>query len=151
MNAIIAIALAAVVSTSGCASTQRRSRPICRPFVSVCCAYGAAKYTAPVSPQEGCEEGCGCNGTGEERSGDDLEVVACRCPETCKCKAGNSSEIPNGSPASKQETPAPAVKTIKEPPLVPVAPKQAGNRVECINGQCYIVEPSGRRYRIIRR
>lgn len=143
------IMLIALVSTLGCSvEVETSQRPLTRPFVSVTMAFGSMGYEKPpVSPQEGCEEGCGCNGTGEERSGDGLAVVACRCPETCECKASNLSEAPNSSPATKQETSTPAA----DPPLVPLAPKQAGNRIECVGGQCYLVEPGGKRYRIIRR
>ena len=122
--------LIALVSTIGCSvEVETRQRPTTRPFVSVTMAFGAMGYEQPpVSPQEGCEEGCGCNGTGEERSGDGLAVVACRCPETCECKAA------------------------REPPIVPIPqPAAAGNRIECVGGQCYLVEPSGKRYRIIKR
>lgn len=119
-----------LVSTLGCSQPRRAERPICRPFVSVTFAY-CARRAPPVSPQTGCEEGCKCNGTGEERSGDGLAVVACRCPESCECKEA------------------------KDPPLVPVSPAPAAakqtSRMECVDGQCYIVEPDGTRYRVIRR
>lgn len=109
-----------LVSTLGC-SVQTGTFPDQRPFVAVTFAYGSAAYKAPVS---GCEEGCGCNGTGKETSGDGLAVVSCRCPESCECKAAA----------------APA------PPLVPI-PQPS---IECVNGQCWLVEPDGRRYRIVK-
>lgn len=77
---VITIALLA----TGC--TQTSSTEDSRPFVSVTFAYGARSLGRPVSPQDGCDEGCQCNGTGEERSGDGLAIVACRCPDTCDCK-----------------------------------------------------------------
>ena len=82
MTRLVAM-LGVIVSTVGCV---RDDSPICRPFVSVTFAYGSRSLSKPVTPQEGCEAGCGCNGTGEERSGDGLAVVACRCPDTCDCK-----------------------------------------------------------------
>jgi len=130
-----------LVSTLGCAQPRRSERPICRPFVSVTFAYCARSLdrAPPVSPETGCEEGCKCNGTGEERSGDGLAVVACRCPESCDCKQSVSPEPP----------------AKKDPPLVPVSPPPAAakqtSRMECVDGQCYIVEPDGTRYRVIRR
>ena len=104
---------------------------------------------APDVPSEGCVDGCACNGTGREKTGDGLSTVDCRCPDGCDCKPSNSPEIPDSSPASKQETPAPVAETVDDPPLVPVAPKQSSGRVECRNGTCYWVE-GGRRYRIVR-
>ena len=100
----------------------------------------------PDVPRDGCVDGCTCNGTGREKTGDGLSTVDCRCPDGCDCKA---SEIPNSSPATKQETPAPVVENVDDPPLVPVAPKQSSGRIECRNGQCYWIE-NGRRYRVIR-
>ncbi len=133
------VMLGVLVSTLGCAQPRRVERPVCRPFVSVTFAYCSRSLdrAPPVLPSSGCVEGCGCNGTGEERSGDGLAVVACRCPESCECKQ------------AKETAPPP----VEEPPLVPVppAPAKATSRMECVNGQCYIVEPNGRRYRVIRR
>ena len=105
----------------------------------------------PNEPKEGCVAGCGCNGTGKEKSGDGLAVVNCRCDDDCECKASNSSEIPNSPPAPKQETPAPVVETVEEPPLVPVAPKQSSGRIECRNGTCYWIDnETGMRYRVVK-
>lgn len=127
----IVLLLGVLISTLGCSQPRRAERPICRPFVSVTFAYCARSLSEPVSPQAGCEAGCGCNGTGEEKSGDGLAVVSCRCPESCECKQA------------------------EEPPLVPVSPAppppEKTSRMECVNGQCYIVEPDGTRYRVIRR
>ena len=100
--------------------------------------HNLPKAPTPDVPSEGCVDGCTCNGTGREKTGDGLSTVDCRCPDGCKCKA-----------ATKQEMPTPAVKTVDEPPLVPVAPKQAGGYMECRNGTCYWIE-NGKRYRVIR-
>lgn len=81
-----------VVLASGC-SRQADLQP----FVAVAGSYSLLEPSAaPLPPHDACEEGCGCAGTGRERSGDDLETIACRCPESCKCKAGRqvSASIP---------------------------------------------------------
>lgn len=116
-------------------------------YAAVVCQPKAAPTPAP--PIEGCVEGCTCNGTGREKTGDGLSTVDCRCPDGCECKAGNSQEMLDSSSASKQETTAPVAKAVDEPPLVPVAPKQSSGRIECRNGTCYWIE-GGRRYRIVR-
>ncbi len=54
--------------------------------------YGAltvrnpAPQPTPDGPSEGCVDGCRCNGTGREKTGDGLSEVDCRCPPTCDCK-----------------------------------------------------------------
>lgn len=111
--------------------------------------HNLPKAPTPDVPSEGCVDDCTCNGTGREKTGDGLSTVDCRCQDGCECKASNSPEIPDSSPATKQETPTPAAKTVDEPPLVPVAPKQAGGYMECRNGTCYWIE-NGKRYRVIR-
>jgi hypothetical protein len=40
----------------------------------------------PDTPAEGCVEGCRCNGTGREKTGDGLSEVDCRCAADCECK-----------------------------------------------------------------
>lgn len=56
-------------------------------------AYGSyavmeGKRLPPPSPvADGCTEGCRCNGTGRERTGDGLSESECRCPDSCKCKS----------------------------------------------------------------
>jgi hypothetical protein len=112
---------------------------------TACILFDLSDAPSPDVPIEGCVDGCTCNGTGREKTGDGLSTVDCRCPDGCDCK---SSEIPNSS-ASKQETPTPVAETVDEPPLVPVAPKQSSGRIECRNGTCYWIE-GGRRYRIVR-
>jgi hypothetical protein len=62
----------------------------------------------PDTPAEGCVEGCRCNGTGREKTGDGLSEVDCRCAADCECKPKN------------EPTPA-------EPPVVPIQ-EQAKHR-----------------------
>lgn len=85
----------------------------------------------PDKPREGCVEGCRCNGTGKERTGDGLAVVNCRCPDDCSCKA----------------TP----QNARSEPLVPVPQKTPdGGHLECEGGVCYWVDDStGARYRVV--
>ena len=86
----------------------------------------------PDTPAEGCVEGCRCNGTGRERTGDGLAVVNCRCAADCECKPKN------------EPTPA-------EPPVVPIQSKPSSGRIECRNGTCYFVDDAtGKRYRVVR-
>ena len=91
---------------------------------TACILFDLPDAPTPDVPSEGCVDGCTCNGTGREKTGDGLSTVDCRCPDGCDCKAGNLPEIPDSS-ASKQETPAPVAKTVADPPLVPVGPKQS--------------------------
>lgn len=124
---------------------------------TACILFDLPDAPTPDVPIEGCVDGCTCNGTGRERTGDWLSTVDCRCPDGCDCKA-----------ASKQETPTPIAETVNDPPLVEVAPKwneppivsvpqpptpaksQSG-RVICRGGTCYWVEEgTGRRYRVVR-
>ena len=108
--------------------------------IAVRYAIKRATDDTPVKPEPTpsgeCVDGCTCNGTGREKTGDGLDTVDCRCPDGCDCKA---AEVPESSP----------VETVDEPPLVPVAPKQSNGRVECRNGTCYWIE-NGKRYRIVR-
>ena len=60
------------------------------PLVSVGAAQ-RSKDAPVVVPSKGCEEGCRCNGTGEEPSGDGILVVNCRCEDDCECKAGKDA------------------------------------------------------------
>ena len=85
----------------------------------------------PDEPKEGCVAGCGCHGTGKEKSGDGLEVVNCRCDDDCECKQKN------------EPTPA-------EPPVVPIKSKTSTGRIECRNGTCYWVDDAtGQRFRVV--
>lgn len=118
---------------------------------TACILFDLPDAPTPDVPIEGCVDGCTCDGTGREKTGDGLSTVDCRCPDGCDCKPGNSPEMPDSSPASKQEPPAPVAETAADPPLVPVEPKQSSGRIECRNGTCYWVERStGKRYRVIR-
>jgi hypothetical protein len=86
----------------------------------------------PDTPAEGCVEGCRCNGTGREKTGDGLSEVDCRCAADCECKPKN------------EPTPA-------EPPVVPIQSKPSTGRIECRNGTCYWVDDAtGQRYRVVR-
>lgn len=73
-----------------------------RPFIAVSGQYSLmgedSPTPAPPAPAGQCEEGCKCNGTGKEKSGDGLAVIECRCPETCKCKnkSAEAEECTNG-------------------------------------------------------
>ena len=75
------------------------------------------KQPAPIPdvPQEGCVDGCRCNGTGEEKSGDGLAVVPCRCEDDCECKAARAEQMPS----------------TDEPPLVPIKSSSS-----CESGNC---------------
>jgi hypothetical protein len=88
----------------------------------------------PDEPKEGCVAGCGCNGTGKEKSGDGLEVVNCRCDDDCECKPKATSP-----------------KMRSDPPLKAVPQKTSTGRIECRNGTCYWVDDAtGQRYRVVR-
>lgn len=66
-----------------------------QPFVAAAGSYSliaASRRPAPPPPApDGCAEGCKCNGTGRERTGDGLSEVECRCPSDCKCKKKQAS------------------------------------------------------------
>ncbi len=91
------------------------------------------KAPTPDKPREGCVEGCKCNGTGKEKSGDGLAVVSCRCDDDCSCK----------------RTPQNA---RSEPKMVPVPQKTPeGGHLECRDGVCYWVDDAtGARYRVVK-
>lgn len=110
MRPLLVITLGVIVSTLGC-SVRVAEVPDERPFVAVTFYYESMRETspAPVVPTDGCVDGCGCNGTGEERSGDGLAVVGCRCPETCSCKANKAAPEPIVEP---------------DPPLVKIEPSE---------------------------
>ena len=75
---------------------------------------------APL-PTDGCVDGCTCNGTGREKTGDGLDTVECRCPDGCDCKKA------------------------ADPPLVPIEVDK-----QCEGQQCYLIDrATGKRYRII--
>ena len=83
----------------------------------------------PDVPSEGCVDGCRCNGTGEEKSGDGLAIVPCRCEDGCECKAARAE-------------PEPVI--ADEPQLVPITSSSS-----CESGNC---QTQGvRRWRLFRR
>lgn len=75
-----------VFAILGCGAKETR-RDL-RPFVAVSGNYAlACCQSEPDAPApKGCVQGCGCNGTGKEKSGDGLALVNCRCPDNCPCK-----------------------------------------------------------------
>jgi len=129
-----------IVFLSGCQAADPRLSDMTTAEITaeLACRFAtiAAFDTAPSpdAPSEGCVEGCGCNGTGREKTGDGLDTVPCRCPDHCDCK-----------------------KQSEEPPLVPVPEaatrrvKESDGRIECRNGTCYWIDNStGQRYRVIK-
>lgn len=71
-------------------------QPNLQPFIAVAGTYSLmaadrGPTPAPAPPSTGCVEGCKCNGTGKEKSGDGLAIVPCRCPDTCSCKAAKKT------------------------------------------------------------
>lgn len=88
--------------------------------------YGALSVRNPAPlPDEktGCEAGCQCGGTGEERSGDGLAVVNCRCDDDCECKL--KAESPAEESASNSSAELPLV-------VIPQAVEQEA----CTDGSC---------------
>lgn len=95
MRWIVALA---VVSSLGC--TPAAKHPDLTPWVAVSGHYSlltAGAPPAPVPPAKGCVEGCKCNGTGKEKSGDGIKVVNCRCPDTCACKKKGTAPCLTGT------------------------------------------------------
>ena len=72
-----------------------------RPTASVGGAYGlvAAVDPSPKPKTDGCVDGCPCNGSGEERSGDGIITFPCRCPSDCECKGDAESCCEEEEPA----------------------------------------------------
>lgn len=133
-------ALLLLLLFSGCQTADPRLSDITTAEIAaeLACRFSTiAAFDAPPSPdapREGCAEGCGCNGTGREKTGDGLDTVPCRCPDDCDCK-----------------------KNAAEPPLVPVPEaatrrvKESDGRIECRNGTCYWIDnATGQRYRVIK-
>jgi len=129
-----------ILCLSGCTGHQQgpNDMTLARITADLACRFAtvAAFDTAPSPdmPQEGCVDGCGCKGTGREKTGDGLDTVPCRCPDDCDCK-----------------------KSAVEPPLVSVPEeatrrvKESDGRIECRNGTCYWIDnATGRRYRVIK-
>lgn len=133
----------------GCASTAPTLSDIAIAGMAGEMAVRYAIYrrkASPVTPTP--VTNCGKCTNGKVRTGDGLDWTQCECGDACECEANNA---PDGSPAPKQESPTPVAGKVADPPLVPVAPKQSGGRIECRNGTCYWVEEgTGKRYRVIR-
>lgn len=77
-----------------------------QPLVAAAGAYSVMlDEPAPTPvPTVGCDEGCKCNGTGKEKSGDGLAIVGCRCPDSCSCKAKKAPVTTHGVPTSAPVT-----------------------------------------------
>jgi len=81
------IMLLAVAAPMSCVQISRRADV--QPFIAAAGAYALLAAEAgptPAPPATGCTEGCRCNGTGKEKSGDGIAIVECRCPDSCECK-----------------------------------------------------------------
>ena len=94
--AFIATVAAIIV---GCSASQQTKNDL-QPFVAAAGYYGllsAASGPKPAPAPSGCTTGCRCNGTGEERSGDGISMVSCRCPENCPCKNKKAAKCQNGA------------------------------------------------------
>lgn len=99
------IMLLAVAAPMSCVQvTQRHDF---QPFIAAAGAYALmaadAGPTPAPPPAGGCVEGCRCNGTGKEKSGDGITIVECRCPDTCGCKKQTApvSPPPAAAPVKK--------------------------------------------------
>jgi hypothetical protein len=61
-----------------------------QPLIAVAGTYSlmvsGAENPTPAPKPNGCLEGCRCNGTGKEPTGDRLSIVSCRCEDDCACK-----------------------------------------------------------------
>ena len=92
--------------------------------------YGAlsVRHTAPQPtpdvPSEGCVDGCRCNGTGREKTGDGLSEVDCRCPASCDCKPSQDE------PAIEEAA------VVEEDPLPLVTIPQVITSSSCADGSC---------------
>ena len=131
------LALTALLALPGCQTAQSVDRAGIISELSVRVAallFTQGSEPAPTpAPKDGCDVGCRCNGTGEEKSGDGLAVVSCRCEDSCKCKE------------EKKGLDEPVV---EEPPLVPIPqpePKPAPQpvvirtvpQIMCEGGACF--------------
>lgn len=147
-----------LIIANGCVATSQQS--LSGTFVADMIGEIAVRYAikrtgddtpvVPQPPREGCVDGCTCNGTGKEKTGDGLDTVECRCPDGCKCKPATKQAEPE-----KPQEPAkePVATKQDDPPMVPVprSVPRSGGRIECRGGTCYWVEEgTGKRYRIVR-
>jgi len=102
--------------------------------------YGAMSVRKPAplpDDKTGCDEGCQCNGTGEERSGDGLAVVNCRCDDDCECKQAKEQPVAE-EPVAVEPDPLPLVE-------IP----QVVTSGSCTDGSC--LPQTVRTYRTTRR
>lgn len=85
------LACVALLVIAGCAPAVGPGQNL-QPLVAATGYYGllSAAVGPTPAPSAGCEKGCRCNGTGQEKSGDGISIVSCRCPETCSCKASKA-------------------------------------------------------------
>ena len=92
--------------------------------------YGAlsvrksAPQPTPDVPSEGCVDGCRCNGTGREKTGDGLSEVDCRCPPSCECKPSQDE------PAIEEAA------VVEADPLPLVTIPQVTTSSSCADGSC---------------
>ena len=110
--------------------------------------YGAlsvrdtAPQPTPDVPSEGCVDGCRCNGTGREKTGDGLSEVDCRCPPTCDCKPVQPEPVAEKAAA------------VDSKPLPMVTIPQVITSSSCSDGSCTpqpVQTYSTRRRRLFRR
>lgn len=126
------LAVVAALLLAGCSQSVTVSVPlpgiIAELSVSATVAMMKQDPAAPDEPTDGCVRGCTCKGTGKEKTGDGLDTVPCRCPDSCECKAKAS-----------------------QTPIVPMNAQRRSGRIECVNGQCFwIDEVTGDRYRVVK-
>lgn len=82
---------------SGCAQPENL-QPEVAAFGSYALIEGNRRPLEPSpEPAGGCAEGCRCNGTGREPTGDGLSDSECRCPDGCKCKAKKAATVASGT------------------------------------------------------
>lgn len=119
--------LVAAVLLAGCSTSTSVPLPGIIAELSVSATVAMMNQRqAPDEPEDGCVKNCTCNGTGREKTGDGLDTVPCRCPDSCECKA--SALVP----------------------LPPKAERRSG-RIECVGSECYwIDEVTGMRYRVVK-
>lgn len=100
-STLVASAAAAPLS---CLPTEGRNL---QPFVAVAGAYALmdSEPAPSPAPASGCVDGCRCNGTGREKSGDGITVVECRCPAGCECKQTNAPQQSSKSSTVTRQAP----------------------------------------------
>lgn len=94
---VIGITMMAVVGSLPLGCVPRVDAKVdLQPIVAVCGEYSimVSGGRSVVVPTDGCSKGCKCAGSGVEPTGDGLERVPCRCPDTCKCKTPKKEAVP---------------------------------------------------------